>query len=118
MKKDNQILEIFRQNKGYARTKDILEAGVHHHYLEMLVQEGKVVKIKRGLYRLASVSVDDELEEVSHIVPNGVVCLFSAWNYYQLSEGFFAVHRLPRNLSTPGQLLKNRIIVPFLPISQ
>jgi len=76
MKKDNQILEIFRQNKGYARTRDIVGAGVHHHYLDMLVQEGKVVKIKRGLYRLASVSVDDELEEVSHIAPNGVVCLF------------------------------------------
>ena len=86
MNKDGQILEIFRQNKGYARTRDIVEAGVHHHYLNMLVQKGKVVKIKRGLYRLASVSVDDELEEVSHIVPDGVVCLFSAWNYYQLSD--------------------------------
>ena len=86
MDKDAQILEIFRRNKGYARTRDIVEAGVHHHYLDMLVQEGEVVKIKRGLYRLASVSVDDELEEVSHIVPDGVVCLFSAWNYYQLSD--------------------------------
>ena len=86
MNKDGQILEIFMQNKGYARTRDIVEAGVHHHYLNMLVQKGKVVKIKRGLYRLASVSVDDELEEVSHIVPDGVVCLFSAWNYYQLSD--------------------------------
>ncbi|MCB0649987.1 MAG: type IV toxin-antitoxin system AbiEi family antitoxin domain-containing protein [Saprospiraceae bacterium] len=86
MDKDNQILEIFHQNKGYARTKDVLEAGVHHHYLDMLVQKGKVVKIKRGLYRLVSVSVDDELEEVSHIVPDGVVCLFSAWNFYQLSD--------------------------------
>lgn len=86
MDKDAQILEIFRRNKGYARTRDIVEAGVHHHYLDMLVQEGEVVKIKRGLYRLASVSVDDELEEVSHIVREGVVCLFSAWNYYQLSD--------------------------------
>ena len=86
MDKDVQILEIFNQNKGYARTRDILETGVHHHYLDMLVQKGKVVKIKRGLYKLASVSVDDELEEVSHIVPDGVICLFSAWNYYQLSD--------------------------------
>lgn len=86
MNKDAQILETFRQNKGYARTRDIVEAGVHHHYLNMLVQEGKVVKIKRGLYRLASINIDDELEEVSHIVPDGVVCLFSAWNYYQLSD--------------------------------
>ena len=86
MEKEETILEIFRQNKGYARTKDILEAGVHYHYLDMLVRKGKVVKIKRGLYRLASVDVDDELEEVSRIVPEGVICLFSAWNFYQLSD--------------------------------
>lgn len=86
METEKEILEVFVQNKGYARTKDILDAGLHHHYLGLLVEKGEVVKIKRGLYRLASVSIDDELEEVSRIVPEGVVCLFSAWNYYQLSD--------------------------------
>jgi hypothetical protein len=51
MDKDNQILEVFGQHKGYARTKDILDAGLHHHYLDLLFKEGKVVKVKRGLYR-------------------------------------------------------------------
>lgn len=86
MEKYNQILEVFRRNKGYARTKDILNAGLHHHYLEALVKEGAVIKIKRGLYRLESVNFDDELEEVSRIIPDGVVCLFSAWNYYELTD--------------------------------
>jgi len=86
MDKNNQILEVFGLHKGYARTKDILDAGLHHHYLDVLLKEGRVVKVKRGLYRLASVSTDDEIEEVSRIVPDGVVCLFSAWNFYQLSD--------------------------------
>jgi len=86
MEKEKALIEIFQRNKGYARTGDILDAGFHNHYLAVLVEEGKVVKIKRGLYRLTSVSVDDELEEVSRIIPGGVVCLFSAWNYYQLSD--------------------------------
>jgi predicted transcriptional regulator of viral defense system len=86
MEKEQTLLEIFRDNKGYARTGDVLAAGFHNHYLDVLAEEGKVVKIKRGLYRLASVSVDDELEEVSRIIPDGVVCLFSAWNYYGLSD--------------------------------
>ena len=86
METEKEILEVFGHNKGYARTKDILDAGLHHHYLDLLVEKGEVIKIKRGLYRLATVSIDDELEEVSRIVPEGVVCLFSAWNYYQLSD--------------------------------
>jgi len=86
MDKYNQILEVFGQHKGYARTKDILDAALHHHYLDILFKEGKVMKIKRGLYRLASVSTEDEIEEVSRIIPNGVICLFSAWNFYQLSD--------------------------------
>lgn len=86
MQKEKALIEIFQRNKGYARTSDVLNAGIHNHYLNVLVKEGKAVKIKRGLYRLTSVSVDDELEEVSRIIPGGVVCLFSAWNYYQLSD--------------------------------
>ena len=86
MEKEKALLEIFKRNKGYARTQDILDAGFHNYYLDILVEGGEVVKIKRGLYRLASVNFDDELEEVSRIVPDGVVCLFSAWNYYELSD--------------------------------
>jgi predicted transcriptional regulator of viral defense system len=86
MSATGQILEVFQENKGYARTRDILRAGLHHQYLRQLVVEGRVVKVKRGLYRLASISMEDELEEVSRIVPEGVVCLFSAWNFYQLSD--------------------------------
>jgi len=86
MNKEDQILKIFRENKGYARTKDILDAGLHHYYLGKLLEEGKIIRIKRGLYRLASIRIDDEMQEISRIIPHGVICLFSAWNYYQLSD--------------------------------
>lgn len=86
MKKEKDIIEIFHRNKGYARTSDVLDAGFHNHVLDVLIKRGIIVRIKRGLYRLASVDVDDELEEVSHIIQNGVVCLFSAWEYYGLSD--------------------------------
>jgi predicted transcriptional regulator of viral defense system len=81
-----QITAIFLQNGGYARTKDILDAGLNHYYLAKLEKEGKIIKVKRGLYRLLSVSVDDELAEVQRLVPDGVICLFSAWAYYGLSD--------------------------------
>ncbi len=86
MNKEDTILHIFHQNNGYAKTNEILDAGIHNHYLDLLVEKGKVIKIKRGLYKLSEIGVEDELEEVYRIVPDGVVCLFSAWNYYQLTD--------------------------------
>jgi predicted transcriptional regulator of viral defense system len=82
----NQIIEIFQQNKGYAQTKDILRAGLHHFYLAKLVKEGRIEKIKRGQYRLTSIRIDDESIEVSRIIPDGVICMFSAWSFYNLSD--------------------------------
>jgi predicted transcriptional regulator of viral defense system len=38
------------------------------------------------VYILADWEIEDELEEVVQIVPNGVVCLLSAWNYHELSN--------------------------------
>ncbi len=86
MKKEEAILEIFRRNKGYARTGEILQAGFHNYYLDLLLKKGTIIKIKRGLYRLTSSSAGSELEEVCRIIPKGVVCLFSAWDYYELSD--------------------------------
>lgn len=86
MDKEKVILKIFNRNNGYAETRDITDAGIHNYYLERLVEENKIIKIKHGLYRLSEINVEDEIEEVCRIVPGGVVCLFSAWNYYQLSD--------------------------------
>lgn len=86
MKQEEAILDIFRKNEGYAHTTDILVADIHNYYLQRMVEQGKVVKLRHGLYRLASVDVNDELEDVSRMVPGGVVCLFSAWNYHELSD--------------------------------
>ena len=80
------ILNIFQTQGGYAQTKDILKAGINHYYLAQLQKEGKIYKIKRGLYKLAEMDQDNEWFEVSKIVPEGVLCLFSAWAYHELSN--------------------------------
>lgn len=61
MEKEKALLDIFKRNKCYARTGDVLDEGFHNHYLNVLVEQGKVVKIKRGLWRLASVSINQWL---------------------------------------------------------
>ncbi|MCB0653050.1 MAG: type IV toxin-antitoxin system AbiEi family antitoxin domain-containing protein [Saprospiraceae bacterium] len=86
MSKEKTLLEFIREHNGYVRTRDVLEGGFHNHYLNVLVEQGEVLKIKRGLYRLSNLTPDDEMEEISRMIPDGVLCLFTAWNYYELTD--------------------------------
>jgi len=37
----NKIEKIFKKNKGYARTKDIVNAGIHKYYLYLNSESNK-----------------------------------------------------------------------------
>ena len=54
-----------------------------------LVQEGRIEKVKAGLYKLpeinTSVNINASYVEVSHAVPNGVIALASALAHYELT---------------------------------
>jgi len=81
-----KIQKLFLEKNGYIHTNDLLQADIHHRFLKPLLEDGMVVRVKQGLYRLVDWDIEDELEEIVHIVPKGVVCLLSAWNYYELSN--------------------------------
>lgn len=80
-----QIEEVFETNKGYARTKDILSAGIDNKKLNILENEGLITKIKRGLYKWNDYDFENELSELTRIVPEAVVCLLSALSYHNLT---------------------------------
>lgn len=95
-----KIKEVFYADHGYVRTKDISCAGIDRRYLRDLINEDTIEKIKRGLYRWkdAKFDIEDELIDVSKIVPCGIICLESALAYYDLTtytpgEYRVAVHR-------------------------
>ena len=85
--KKERIKEIFYANHGYSSTGDISSAGIDRRYLKDLVNEGNIERIKRGLYRWkdAKFDVEEELVNVSKIIPHGVICLVSALSYYELT---------------------------------
>jgi len=86
--KKERIKEIFYANHGYSSTGDISSAGIDRKYLKNLVNEGSIERIKRGLYRWKNVKfeVEEELVNVSKIIPQGVICLVSALAYYRLTS--------------------------------
>ena len=91
---ETKIIQFFNRQHGFAKTNDLLKAGITFYQLKKMLDEGYVRQIKRGLYRLEKPGFDDEILEVSKMVPQGVFCLFSAWAYHGLSDIVPAAYHL------------------------
>ncbi len=84
MNKKDQILKLFKQKKGIIKLQDLLEIGINKYHLQKLVKTGEVEKLRHGIYKLSDYETNEYLE-LKNLVPNGIICLFSAWNYYELT---------------------------------
>jgi len=86
-KKDERIYEVFNERNGFARTKDILKAGIHRRDIKRLRDKGQIVRVKRGFYRLSEVPLisNQGFIDIASAVPEGVICLLSALSYYEFT---------------------------------
>jgi predicted transcriptional regulator of viral defense system len=80
------ILSLARTN-GLLRTRDVDHAGVPRAILAGLAQDGRLVKISRGLYSLPERpgSEHDSIVEVAARSKTGVLCLISALRFHELT---------------------------------
>ena len=85
---DDKIYKVFKTGNGYARTKDIMDAGIYNVYLNKLMDDGRIEKIKRGLYRWIGMNETSYqgIVDVSKAIPGGVVCLLSALSFHNLTN--------------------------------
>jgi len=80
-----KLEELFVQNKGYLTSKLIRGNRSLYYQLKTMLETEKVVQIKRGLYRHVDFAEEASWSEACKIVPQAVICLFSAWKFYELS---------------------------------
>lgn len=87
--------------------KELKAASVQTRDVTLLVQQGTIEKVKAGLYRLTDLPQADGIPvsfiDVCQAIPNGVICLLSALEFYELttfnpSEIFVA---LPHSAKPP-----------------
>lgn len=80
-------LEAFREKGGTLRTRDLIALGVHTDALYMLRDNGRVVELGRGLYRLADAEEAEhpDLALVAARAPDAAVCLISALAYHGIT---------------------------------
>lgn len=79
--------EVFLKGKGYARTKELIERGIHQRDIKMALVDGRLIKIKNGLFRYTEAPLISHqgFIDVSLSIPDGVICLLSALSYYELT---------------------------------
>jgi predicted transcriptional regulator of viral defense system len=89
MKSRNQdkALKAFRDRGGTLRTRDLMALGVHTDALYALRQEGRIIELGRGLYRLtdAGEAEHPDLALIAARAPTAAVCLISALSYHGIT---------------------------------
>lgn len=103
--KPGKFTGVFQEKHGYAKTTELKEKWVHQRDIRKAVDEGRVIKIKSGLYRHGETPMISHqgFIDVSLAVPHGVICLISALAYYELTtfNPTFIFVALPRNTWRP-----------------
>ncbi len=75
----DRAVELLKQH-GSMRRSELSDALVHRETLARLVEDGSLIRVARGLSRLAGtdITAPHAMAEVTKLVPKGDVCLISA----------------------------------------
>lgn len=83
----NRALAVAARH-GIARARDFAAAGIAPLYIKQLCEEGRLIRLGRGLYQLpetAGTDANHNLAEAAKLVPGGVICLISALRFHDLT---------------------------------
>jgi|SRR5580692_747003 predicted transcriptional regulator of viral defense system len=84
----NRLLELLRLRGGVARRNDLAAYGVTSESLQQALRDGLVVRIGRGVYRMAEAPPFGSISSFAQAVlavKHGVICLVSALAYHELT---------------------------------
>ena len=77
------IIETLQKQGGFMTTGEVKGRG-EYEQLRRATKDGTLLRIRKGIYVEAS-ALANNMIDVERIVPNGVLCLYSAFAYYGLS---------------------------------
>lgn len=94
-----ELLEIFKQNKGFISSDSIFNTS-QRYCLSKMLKTGEISRIKKGLYVLNNHEDFDEKVLVSKMYPQAIFCLFSAWEHYHLTTSIPSYYYLALSRKT------------------
>lgn len=106
MERQRTLKDLARRSGGVFKAGDAIQAGVHPRELYALRDEGFLIELSRGVFRLADAEMSPYLDliAVSRRAPAGTVCLNSALSFWDLTDEIPAeVHlAVPRGSHRPS----------------
>lgn len=78
MDRYGEIKEIFESHDGIVRTSDITGRGIHNTWLNKLVHQGVISRIRCGVYEWIESGSQEDTEILKRLFPDAVVCMNSA----------------------------------------
>jgi predicted transcriptional regulator of viral defense system len=105
-------LYLFRQRGGTLRTSEALRLGLHPRTLYAMYDAGLLVRLARGLYRLADLPPlsNPDLVTVARKLPQAVICLVSALAFHELTT------QVPHAVDVAVQLQAERPRLDYPPL--
>lgn len=98
-----KIHRALTKNGGVIRSYELQEPRAYYN-INKEIKSGNVIRIKNGVYMLPE-ELACTMIDVARIVPGGVVCLYSAWDYYglttQIPDGFYIAIEKHRKVVVP-----------------
>lgn len=76
-------VNIVENNGGFINTKEIKKQYLYRKIINA-VNDGLLIRIRQGIYA-DELSLANNMIDIEKIVPNGVLCLYSAFAHYELS---------------------------------
>ena len=78
-----KISEIVASKGGVVTMDEITDRAEYKRILRA-VEHGELIRLRQGVYAVP-IAILNTMIDVERIVPQGVLCLYSAWAYYQLT---------------------------------
>lgn len=99
-----------KKRNTYISSADVKEEGRTAYY-KMLesARQGELIQVRRGIY--ASIEqLSSGMIDIESIIPDGILCLWSAWNIHQLTtsmpQAFHVAIKRERKVVPPPRFLK------------
>lgn len=88
MEQQQTLKALAQRSGGVFKAGDAIQAGVHPRDLYALRDEGFLVELSRGVFRLADAEMSPYLDlvAVSRRSPQGTICLNSALSFWDLTD--------------------------------
>lgn len=97
------ITDYITRNGGFISSADAKKVSLYNELLDA-TKKGQVVRVRRGIYALNE-GLSRQMIDVETLVPGGVLCLYSAWSYHELTtqipQAYYIAVERSRKITLP-----------------